>query len=211
FYSDTFQSFYTDGVDEGYHYFQGANTVRLARSFNDWLYASGGYLFSRLDAVASTSGNVTDPTGTTLNNNWQSQGITLNREAQVGNLNVLLGPWAGLTVSSGVQTEWTREQGMGNENYVNTFQGAVFSQIPVLQLTSLDTARVEESATVRYSQIPFTALFADARLRQEHVAQNDYQAADAGQFFDPALALNSRWNSQMYDYRAGFDSSPWRW
>jgi len=211
FYSDTFQTPETDQSAEGYHYFQGANVVRLERPFNDWLFASAGYLFSKLEAVAAANGNTTDTSGQGLDNVWQSQAITLSRESHIGNLNGLLGPWDGFTLSGGVQAEWTRENGLGNENFINTFQGAVFSQIPVLQMISLNTSRVEESAAARYTKIPFTALFAEAQLRQENVGETEFQAADASQFFDPAFALDSHWNSQMYDYRAGFNSSPWAW
>ncbi len=211
FYSDTLQTPESEFSAEGYHYFQGANTVRVERKFNDWLFTSAGYLYSKLDASASTDGNMNDVTGQSLNNNWQSQSITLSRQSDVGNLNALLGPWDGLTFSGGVQGEWTREQGFGNDNLINTFQGAIFSQTNVTQITSLNTEFLEETASARYTRIPFTSLFAEASLRQERDGENEYQPNDAGVFFDPALALDSHWNSQMHDWRAGFNTSPWNW
>ncbi len=152
-----------------------------------------------------------DLTGQSLNNNWQSQSITLNRESHIGNLNALLGPWAGLTVSGGAQAEWTREQSFGDDNFINTFQGAILSQTPVQQITSLNTELLEESASARYTKIPFTSLFADASLRQERDGENEVQPVDAGIFFDPPVLLDSHWNSQLYDWRVGFSTSPWSW
>ncbi len=42
-------------VNEGTTYFQGANTIRLSKKVNDWFFASGGYLFSKLNADSSVN------------------------------------------------------------------------------------------------------------------------------------------------------------
>ena len=42
--------------------------------------------------------------------------ITLHRESHVFNVNGLIGPLAGLTLSAGAQSEWTREHGYGSGN-----------------------------------------------------------------------------------------------
>lgn len=201
----------TDLSAEGYHYFEGANAFRLERQFTSWLFASGGYLFSRLDAIASANGNTTDTSAAPQDNFWQSQGITLGRESHVGNLNALLGPWSGLTLSSGVQAELTREDAVGNESLLSTFAGVPFFQSPVQMITSEDTSLVEESASARFTKIPFTSLFAEAQLRQERIGQSWLQANDGSPFFDPSLALDDRFTSQMYDWRAGFNTSPVSW
>ena len=211
FYSDVFGAPNNNTSTQGYDYFQGANTLRLERKFNDWLFGSAGYLYSKLDADASASGGTTDLTGLGLDNNWQSQGITLDRESNVGNLNALLGPWNGLALSGGVQAELSREEGVGNLNQVATFQGTPVITSPVQQITSLNTSLLEESVSARYTKIPFTALFAEARLRQERIGQSELQTNDASQFFDPSFALDSRATTAMYDWRAGFNSSPWTW
>ena len=126
FFSDATFSPNTDYSAESYHYFQGANTIRIERSFTDWLFGSAGYLYSKMDAIASVNGNTTDTSGLSPNNIWQSQGITLNRESQVANVNALLGPWDGLTFSGGVQGELTREDAVGNDDLVPIFLGAPF-------------------------------------------------------------------------------------
>ena len=207
----------TDYSAEGYHYFQGANAFRLERQFTGWLFGSAGYLYSSMDAVASANGNTTAPS-LPEESSWQSQGITLNRESHVGNINLLLGPWSGLTLSSGVQAEWTREDAVGNENLLATFGGVPFFQSPSQAITSMDTSLVEENAAARFTKIPFTALFAEASLRQERIGQSWFQANDSSGanfpstvFFDPALALDTRLTSRMYDWRVGFNTSPLSW
>lgn len=201
----------TDLSAENYHYFQGANSIRVERQFTDWLFTSAGYLFSKMDAVASVNGNTTDLTGAGLDNNWQSQGITLNRESNVGNLNALLGPFAGVTLSGDVQAEWTQEDAVGNDTLLSTFLGAPFFQTPVQMVSSEDTYLTEESTALRFNKIPFTSLFAEASLRQERIGQSWFQPQDGSQFNDPPLAVDTHFSSRMYDWRAGFDTSPLSW
>jgi hypothetical protein len=201
----------TDYSAEGYHYFQGANAFRLERQFTAWLFGSAGYLYSTMDAIASANGNTTDTSATPQDNFWQSQGITLNRESNVGNINALLGPWSGLTFSTGVQAEWTREDAVGNENLLSTFAGAPIFQSPVQMVTSEDTSLVEESAAARYTKIPFTSLFAEAQLRQERIGQSWLQDNDAPLFYDPSMQVDTVFTSQMYDWRAGFNTSLLSW
>jgi hypothetical protein len=211
FYNPLTASPNTDYSAEGYHYFQGANAFRLERQFTGWLFGSAGYLYSSLDAIASANGNTTDTSAAQQDNFWQSQGITLSRESHVGNLNALLGPWSGLSFSSGVQAEWTREDAVGNENLLTTLGGIAGPPTPVQMVTSEDTSLVEESVAARYTKIPFTSLFAEAQLRQERIGQSWFQANDGSPFYDPSLALDTRFTSRMYDWRAGFNTSPLSW
>jgi hypothetical protein len=201
----------TDYSAEGYHYFQGANSIRLERQFTSWLFGSAGYLYSKLDAIASVTGNTTDTSPTPEDNFWQSQGITLTRESHVGNINALLGPWSGLTLSSGVQAEWTREDAFGDDSLLSTFSGIPFFQTNVQMVTSEDTSFVEESVAARFTKIPFTSLFAEAQLRQEQIDQSWFQGVDGSQFNDPSLAFDTRFTSHMYDWRVGFNTSPLSW
>jgi hypothetical protein len=211
FYSDLTGSPNTDYSSEGYHYFQGANTLRLERQFTGWLFGSAGYLYSKLDAIASANGNTTDTSPVAQDNFWQSQGITLSRESHIANLNALLGPWSGLTLSSGVQGELTREDAVGNESLLTTAAGTPPVQTPIQMITSLDTSLLEENAAARFTKIPFTALFVEARLRQERIGQSWSQPNDGPAFYDPSEALDIRFTSQMYDWRAGFNTSPLNW
>ncbi|MDW8307881.1 MAG: c-type cytochrome domain-containing protein, partial [Verrucomicrobiales bacterium] len=72
-----------DSVRQGWRAFQGANTLRLERSFKDWLHASAGYLYSRLTADADFSLDTFNPGGMPLfppviqRIEWRSQRIVL--------------------------------------------------------------------------------------------------------------------------------------
>src|SRR5262249_24679650 len=80
-------------------YFQGANSIRLQKKFKDWLLGSGGYFYSKLNAEDSfTNGVVSNGT---LYSAYVPE-IILERESHVLNLNGLFGPFAGLTISTGV-------------------------------------------------------------------------------------------------------------
>ena len=188
---------------QNYHYFQGANTLVVERQFNDWLFASGGYLYSQLDA---NSGYAFDGTGATLNQQIQVPRITLERESNVGNLNGRLGPFEGVTIAGGVQTEWTHEQGNGAGNFDLIFAGPFVFANPATWQMNYDTAQVQESVGLSYAKIPFTSLFADLRLQQASTHQNGSlanQIGDAEEFAQRTTA-----SSRLTDYRLGFTTSP---
>src|SRR5262249_25909665 len=106
------RAFVANDTTEANHYFQGANTFRLEKQFTPWLYCSGGYLYSHLNADASFSDIVTFPGLPPFVS--QVPQITLEKESHVFNLNSLLGPFDGLNISGGAQAEWTRQRGMGS-------------------------------------------------------------------------------------------------
>lgn len=101
-----------ENAHEGNSFFQGANTLRLERKFTDWLFGSAGYLYSQLNADASfTDAANLNPALMDL-----VPQITLQRESHVFNVNGLLGPFDGLTLSTGVEGEWTHEHGFGGND-----------------------------------------------------------------------------------------------
>ena len=196
-----------ENAQQANSYFQGANTIRLERKFNDWLFGSAGYLYSQLNSDASFSDSI--------NNNpafFNSvPQITLEKESHIFNLNGLLGPFNGLTFSSGVEAEWTRQHGFGGANdflnpvYADGTPPTVTPVVPTVLSSDYDQSVVTETAALRYSKIPFTSLFVDAKLQQKSISQNDYDI-QAGS----GTAQNTAFNSQLSDVRAGFNTSPWR-
>jgi hypothetical protein len=198
-----------ENAREGNSYFQGANTVRLERKFNDWLFGSAGYLFSKLNSDANFMDSV--------NNNPllldRNPEITLEKESHVLNVNGLLGPFNGLTLSAGVQSEWTSQHGFGGGNaflspaYTNGIATppALLDSVSSILSSDYDQSSVTENLALRYSKIPFTSLFAEARLQQQSIGQYDYDLQPASGFMQ-----NTSFTSQLSDFRAGFNSSPWR-
>ncbi|MDB6110496.1 MAG: Planctomycete cytochrome [Pedosphaera sp.] len=197
-----------DSANENYKHFQGANTFRLEKQFSDWLFTSGGYLYSKLSADTTFNVDTLNISGPFPLSEYHahSQQITLSRESHVLNLNALLGPWEGLNLSGGVLSEWTRQRGFGNVDLDEISPGPPFSPIVVSLLSDLDKASVEESAALRYTRIPFTTLFAEVRLRQESIGQFEEEIGSFEEFL-----RKTDFSSQLYDLRAGFSTSPWQW
>jgi hypothetical protein len=202
-----------DTVNEGWKSFQGANTVRVERSFRDWIYASGGYLYSHLSADADISRNPTDATAGPfyLRTEWLSQDIVLERESHVGNLNLLLGPWQGGTLTLGAQAEWTKQNGNmeGEEEYflVPPYTVALFGGTN-LAITDIDRTVVDEVLALQFVQVPFTSLFAEGRFQQESIGHYENSIN-----FDPSQTFvrDTDAQSDAFDVRAGFDTSPRSW
>ncbi|HEX4644709.1 MAG TPA: c-type cytochrome domain-containing protein, partial [Verrucomicrobiae bacterium] len=157
---------------EGYSYFQGANTIRLEKQVNDWLLGSAGYLYSKLDADATFSLDTINPF---VDQRWRAPEIALERESHVVNLNSLLGPFDGLTISAGVQSEWTRQKGLGSANFDEVIPLAPPLTLanPATFSSDYDKSSVQENLALRYTKIPFTTLFAEARLEQQRIGQSD--------------------------------------
>jgi mono/diheme cytochrome c family protein len=191
---------------EEVRHFQGANSIRLERKFNDWLLGSGGYFYSKLNADSSFNES-------TINNSVIYRAavphIELTRESHVFNLNGLGGPFDGLTVSAGAQSEWTRQHGFGSGN----LNGIAYTRPPGGNLaispaslsSDYDQNTVSETLGLRYSSIPFTALFADARFKQETIGQSESDIQPGASFIE-----NPSFTSRMADWRAGFHTSPWQ-
>jgi mono/diheme cytochrome c family protein len=190
-------------------YFQGANSIRLEKKFNDWSFGSAGYLYSKLTASDSFTNN---SRFFGLSFPATVPDIMLVRESHVFNLNGLLGPFDGLTISAGAQSEWTRQQGLGsgdlNQIFYTRSAPLNLAVNPATLLSDYQQNTISETLGLRYTKIPFTALFADARLQQETIDQtdNDLQPAVPGGSF----AENPSFSSRLSDLRVGFNTSPWQ-
>jgi hypothetical protein len=199
----------TENARESDSYFQGANTLRVEKKFNDWSSVSAGWLYSRLNSDASFTDSV--------NNNPLFLDLlpdsSLQKDSQVFNLNALLGPFEGLTFIAGLQPEWTRQQGLGGANaflnpvYTNgaSFAPATLPVVPSLLSSDYNQNSITESAALRYNKIPHTALFAEARFQQQGISQYDLDLQPSTEFLQ-----NTSFASQESDLRFGFNTSPWR-
>jgi hypothetical protein len=215
---DAANSLVRDRVTEGWKSFQGANTFRVERAVRDWCYASGGYLYSHLSADADFSLDQFNPSGAPAASpiqlrEWRSQSIVLDRESHVGNLNLQLGPWQSSTLNFGVQGEWTRQngtvEGETTDFIAPPFNGPPFNipdiVTPISGIADIDRAVMAETAALRINQLPFTTLFAEARLQQEQI-----QHAENYSGLTPFLR-DTEADSNAADLRAGFDTSPRAW
>jgi len=196
----------SQSVNDQNQYFQGANSFRLEKQFRDWLFGSGGYFYSQLNADDSFA-------DTTINNGTPFLAsvprILLQRESHLLNLTWLIRPIDGLTVPMGIQGQWTRQQtaGSGNLNGIAYLRppNSNLTLNPVTLASDYEQRTFSETVGLRYGKIPFTSLFADARLQQETVEQSDRDIQPGTSFLDhPSLSR------QLTDLRAGFSTSPWQ-
>ncbi len=204
-------------VNQGDQHFQAANTFRLEKQLTSWLFASGGYLYSHLDGDAFFNQNtllapnaIYSPTPE-FPKLWFSNQILLSQESHVFNANALVGAWQGLTFTAGVQSEWMRQIGFGNVRLdeVELPDPLLITQQPAMLQSSLDKATVDETFTLRYTQIPFTVLYADTQFQQESIGEAEGQIQVEG---DDNLGFlrDTDASSDLKQYRVGFNVSPWR-
>jgi len=196
---------------------QGMNALRLERQITENWQMSGGYLYSRFDGDASFDLSTLDGAGVpTIGQFWSSDLIALKREAHVFSLATLFRPLDGLTGSIGLQSEWQHQEGAGD---IRLDQGDPyvpdnFLLIPARLNSDLDKNLLMENALVRYTKIPFTVLFAEARFEQESIGQFEREdtssvAPSVGGVY--AFLRDTDATNDRRDGRIGFNTSPWPW
>jgi mono/diheme cytochrome c family protein len=191
-------------IRDGQSYFHGANILRAQKQFNDWWFGSAGYLYSRLDADAALRQDSTLGLTTVQSRNHR---VVMDRTSHVVNLNSLLGPWHGLSLATGVQTDWTRQRSIGGADEEYFVPGG--SQLVVRDFrTDLDRASVEESLRLRYTSLPFSVVYAEGRLQQESIGHYERSIDTMGSGFQDFLRDTDA-SSDVRDWRVGFSTSPW--
>ncbi|PYI87149.1 MAG: hypothetical protein DME26_07105 [Verrucomicrobia bacterium] len=186
-------------VREEENHFQAANAIRLEKQVTSWWFASGGYLYSHLGADASLDRNNLFAGIPGEPEHWN---IVLDQDSHFFNLNGLFGPWEGLTLSTGVQNEWTRRHGFGRQDLEPFDPTLPPSATPTVR-NNFDRIGVQEVFALRYTMVPFTVLFAEARWRQEAIGQTE-EAINANDFLRATDA-----STDLKEFRAGFNTSPW--
>ncbi len=181
---------------------QGMNTLMLEKQIRDWWFVSGGFYYSKLEA-SDFFNQTTTNTLFNFGSSLSSQQITLDRQSEIFSVASLFTPLAYLTFSIGSQNEWTQENGFGNS-------------IPDLSLrpvanapasSNSDLFKASQNASLRFTKIPFTVLFADGRFDEESVNQFQQQVPGGSEETETKTeATNYR-----YDIQTGFNTSPWRW
>lgn len=192
---------------EEYEHFNAVNTFRVEKQFLDWLFVSGGYLFSKLngDAGFSLVNFMPANPGEEVFEGERSDRVVLDRRSHVFSGNTALGPWDGLTFTAGLQSEWTREEGF-SEALIPSFP----SPDPAFIDGDRDKAVLEELFGVRYTKIPFTVIYADTRFKQEGIDHFESQWVDDDFDDDRDFLRETDATTDVKEYRGGFNFSPWR-
>jgi hypothetical protein len=119
----------------------------------------------------------------------------------------------GLTASVGVQSEWTREEGLGRVHLDEGDPPSPFDLYPATVQSDLDETKVSENVSLRFTKIPWTVVFADARFEQDRIGQFESDLPDlrAEENAETTFIRDTDYTNERREYRAGFDTSPWRW
>ena len=193
-------------IQEGQDHFQGANSIRLEKQLTSWFLGSVGYLFSKLNADSTFALSPQVVSGPPLFlEDLSSQQIVLGIQSHIFNLNALWGPWEGWSLTTGVQEQWTRQEGMGAANLNLIPPGGAAFPFALDLRSDLDKTTTDENVEVRYTKIPFTVLFAEARMQQESVGHFEEQAGGIRDFL-----RDTDETSDLKDLRFGFNTSPWQ-
>jgi Planctomycete cytochrome C len=191
-------------------YTQGANTFRVAKQLTDWWRVSAGSLYSRFNGTTFFNLTGADGAGTPIPGSyWRAQGITLERDSRVASLASLLLPMKGLSLSAAGQAEWTHQRGFGD---VALDFGDPSPAFPGTVSANQDQTEFSENFSAQFNRLPYTVVFAEARLQQESVGQSDI--AEGGiAAYDGVNSIGQHTDAlnHLYDARAGFTSSPWSW
>lgn len=199
--------------DDRQSYFQGANTFHLEKQFTDWLFGAGGYLYSRLDGSGGTDVDNSNTARLNLPGTFffgypgfQTQRLEIERDSHVFSLSAMLGPWEGFNLTLGTQNEWTRQTG-----FVLATVNQAYPGTPIIDLgpesvhADLDRRVFSQGAGLRFTKIPFTTLYAEARFEHDDLGQYQEDGSVLTPFVQKTDAV-----SRLQDFRAGFTTSPWR-
>ncbi|HUA69348.1 MAG TPA: hypothetical protein VMA13_12435, partial [Candidatus Saccharimonadales bacterium] len=185
-------------TSDDYHHVQGMNTLMLEKQLRDWWFLSGGLYCSRLEGsdffsqTNSPQFQFNDPSS------WNSDRITLRRQSEIFSLASIFMPLNCLSFSVGTQNEWTRDEGFGGA--IPDFEFATNNSAS----GDYDEFQAAQNAVLRFTKIPFTILFADARVEEQSVSESEQEGY--GQLTDRTEATSER-----YNLCAGFNTSPWTW
>lgn len=196
-------------VQEKSSHVQGANSIRAEKQLRDWWLLSGGYFFSKYDGDASLNQTTLDANYLlTSGRFWNTENITLRRDSHVFSLANLLLPVNGLNLSAGVQSEWTHQEGFGkiHEDFGDPNVPGFFFLLPATISSDLDKTKTMENASLRFTRIPGTVLFAEARLEQEDIGQFEREDGDAPE----AFLRDTDASNRRQEWRVGFSVSPGR-
>lgn len=190
----------TTSTSDNYHHVQGMNTLMLEKQLYDWWFLSGGYYYSRLNGSDFFSQTNSPAFNTVVAepSSWNSGEITLRRESEIFSVASLFLPLDYLSCSLGSQNEWTHQEGFGDS--IPFFE----SGNNAAGFADYDEFKASQNANLRFTRIPFTVVFADARFDED--SMGEFQQAGAGQYTNKTDVT-----SLHYNLRAGFNTSPWYW
>ena len=191
----------TTTIREEYNHDAFYNTFRMDSHLNNKVYWSFGYLFTALNGDAGLNVITPPPLGA-RDKNWATRVIDNDLNSHLLSFNTMFGPFAGLTFYAGIQAEFTDTDGSTDALLTEGVSPTTTNRIH----SSNNKQSAEETAGVRYTKIPFTTLFAEARVTQQDIDLYERETQDGAQDFKRQTDTGVL----RQDYRAGFNTSPLR-
>jgi mono/diheme cytochrome c family protein len=190
-------------TQEKYDDVQGMNTLTLGRMVRDWWSASLSYYSARLEGSDALNQSGSPPMG----QYWQSPQVTLATASEILSASSLFRPLPSLSLGLDTQFEWTHEAGFGEVDNAFGFAGPILAP-PPLENSDLEEFKSMQNLELRFTRIPWTVLFADARFEQD-----SYTLLEQGNInnTNSPFAAKIDANNTQYDARTGFTTSPWTW
>lgn len=191
-------------IDEHGEHVRGANTFRVEKQVTDWWRFTAASFYSRLNGDSSYS-QTTVVAGGPPAAGTTSQRIDLNTESYVFSVAGLLQPLRTLSTSVGVQYDHSEQTGFGPIN-LNVGLPANPFLLPVTVNSSLSRRRWSELVNARFTGIPFTVVFAEARLDQEDGSQFE---EELGNLPAPLLLRDTDFSGNRGNWKVGLQISQW--
>ncbi|MFA6564398.1 MAG: autotransporter outer membrane beta-barrel domain-containing protein [Verrucomicrobiia bacterium] len=221
-------------VGEQYHHDMFSNAFHADHYVNDKVYWSLGYLFTSMGGDAGAQVDTFYGAGTTAAQRdkfFRTQlsgdpGVRLSQDSHTANINLMVGPFDGLMASVGVQAEkedtdtssftYYPEIPAGSPIIGTVPANAPFAPLvpgPVRRIvTTVDKQGLEEHVGLRYTKIPYTTIYTEAKWAQEDYNDDANQQAFVSPFGGPAGAgggFGLDLQTIRQEYTAGFATSPW--
>jgi len=222
-------------VAEQYHHDMFSNAFHVDHYVNDKVYWTLGYLATSMHGDAGSQVDTLYGAGTTAAQRdrfWRTQiagdpGVRTDQSSHTVNANLMLGPFDGLMGSAGIQGE---KEDVNSEtfNYLPSIPagspliGTVPASAPFAPIvpgdaraitTIMDKQSLEEHVGFRYTKIPYTTLYTEAKWAQEDYSDDVNQISYAS-IFGPAVPANNGGfgldlQTFRQEYTGGFSTSPW--
>ena len=190
---------------EDYDHRQVVNVLRAENQFNDWLFLSGGYLFSQLEGDGSIGRSLESMTGAFPPFPGDAApDLVVRQGSHTFNANVLAGGWHGFRLTGGVQTEWLEQEGLGQwiaPGFPNPNPGR--------NSTGQDRLTMDQTFGLQYDRLPLTVLHAEGRWQQQWVDHRESAFLDDG--FGDARDFERQTDTlgRRQRYGVGATVSPW--
>ncbi len=191
-------------VNESYQQDAFFNTFLMDSHLNEKVYWSLGYLFSTLDGTPDIQ-LITTPSSAASDRNWTIESASLDQDSHVLNLNLFVGPFAGLYLCAGLQLERTETDGASNA-LLTTPGGAP----EVLINSSRTQEQIEENLGLRYMKIPHTTLYAEGRWTQGNTDLFERELEDGTLDGSEAFLRSTDTDVFRQRYTVGLNSAPLR-